>query len=134
MLLSTQTLSDKAAIGLSLLCVGHCFAVPLVLVLFPSVAAMQLDTEAFHLWMIVAVIPISLYALSIGCKKHRRFQLLAFGGVGLTFLVMAVALEEVLLGEMGEKIFTSIGAGLIAFGHYRNFGLCQRTKKTVLNP
>ena len=124
-MIKLQTFSDKTAIGLSLACSFHCLALPLILVLFPSVASLQLDNESFHLWMILAVIPTSLYALTLGCKKHKRYYLLIVGGFGLTSLMLAAFLPELLIGELGEKVFTVLGAGFIAFGHYKNYRLCQ---------
>ena len=100
---SHQKIADKLAIGLSLACVLHCLALPIMLVLLPSLAALNLDNEAFHLWMVVAVLPSSIYALTMGCKQHKRYQLLVWGIVGLALLVLALALGEERIGEWGEK-------------------------------
>ena len=139
-----QNFFDKTAIGLSFMCTLHCLALPVLLVLLPSVASLQLDNEAFHYWMVLAVLPISLYALTLGCKQHKRLHLLGIGACGLIFLLMPLLLHEVLghdellhdvhqhksiLEEYGEKVFTVIGAGLIAFGHFRNYRLCQKSKR-----
>ncbi len=123
-----QPLSDKAAISLSLLCAFHCLALPLLLVLLPSMASLQLDNEAFHFWMILAVLPTSIYALTLGCKQHKRTYLLVLGAVGLALLLSAVLLPESLFGERGEKIFTLLGAGLISIAHFKNYRLCRQNK------
>lgn len=120
-----QIFSDKTAIGLSLLCTLHCLALPLLLIAFPSVASLRLNNETFHLWMILAVIPTSVYALTLGCKQHKRFHLLVVGVFGLICLLVAVLVPESLLAETGEKTFTLIGTGLIVFGHYKNYQLCR---------
>lgn len=120
-----QTLTDKTAIGLSLACAVHCLATPLLIVLLPSLSALNLDNEAFHLWLVAAVIPTSAYALTMGCKQHKQFRFIAFGIVGLTCLILAVLLGESLLSETGEKVLTMIGAGIIAYTHYQNYRLCQ---------
>ena len=122
---TAQVITDKLAIGLSLACVIHCLALPVLLVLLPSMAALQLDNEAFHFWMIVAVLPSSVYALSIGCKQHKRYQLFFFGFIGLALLVLALVLGEDRVGEDGEKILTVAGAGFVAIGHWLNFRLCH---------
>ena len=121
-----QIFTDKMAIGLSLICTIHCLAFPLIIVLLPNLAALQLDNEAFHLWMVLAVIPTSAFALTVGCKQHKKYSLIPVGLAGLTCLILAVVLGESLLGEYGEKILTAIGAGIITFGHYRNYRLCKR--------
>jgi len=128
---SLQLYTDKLAIGLSLLCTIHCLAFPLLMVLLPSIAALQLNDEAFHLWMVFAVIPTSAYALTMGCKQHKRYHLLIFGLLGVFFLVLAILSGETFLtnyfdGELMEKVFTCIGAGFVAYGHYRNYRLCKK--------
>lgn len=127
---SYQKITDKLAIGLSLACVIHCLALPVMLVLLPTLAALNLDNEAFHLWMVVAVLPSSLYALTMGCKQHKRYQLLIWGIVGLALLVLALALGEERIGEWGEKTLTVLGATLVAVGHWFNFRLCDAQTKT----
>ena len=117
--------SDKLAVSLSMLCVVHCLAFPLILALLPAMSVLPLPPEAFHLWMIVAVIPISIYALTLGCKKHKKVSVVVIGIIGLLHLVSAVILGESLIGEAGEKLLTVIGAVLISFSHYRNFNLCK---------
>ncbi len=122
---TTQAMTDKLAISLSLLCTFHCLALPVLLALLPSMAVLQLDNEAFHLWMVAAVLPSSVYALSLGCKKHKRYQLLFWGAIGLTLMILALVLGEEQIGEAGEKILTVLGGGFIAVGHWFNFHLCH---------
>lgn len=123
-----QAITDKLAIGLSLMCVIHCLGITILLALLPSMVALQLDDEAFHLWMIVAVLPASAYSLTLGCKRHKRYRLLILGSIGLTLLVMALVLGEERIGDVGEKILTVIGAGFVAVGHWFNYRLCRVQK------
>ena len=123
---NVQALSDKLAIGLSFMCAFHCLVLPSLLVLLPSFSTLNLDNELFHLWMLIAVLPISAYALTLGCKKHQRNQVLILGALGLSTMVMAVLLESV-VGEWGEKILTLTGACLLAMGHFWNYQLCRQS-------
>lgn len=125
-----QAVTDKFAIALSLVCLIHCLVTPLLLIAIPSLASLMLDNEAFHFWMVVAVIPTSIYALTLGCKKHKRYRLLLLGGIGLALLLVAVTLGEVLLGEIGEKILTVVGVGFLLLGHVQNYQLCRANKST----
>lgn len=120
-----QVLTDKFSIGLSLLCAIHCLVLPLMLALLPSLTILQLDNETVHYWMLAAVLPISVYALTMGCKQHNNYRLFVLGGIGLALLFMAVLLGEDRIGEWGEKILTLFGATLVAIGHFLNFRLCQ---------
>ncbi len=120
-----KNISDKLAISLSLACAIHCLFTPMLMLLLPSFAALQLDTEAFHYWMVIAVLPTSVYALTMGCKQHNRYRLILIGLFGLAILVLAVVLGEAFLGEFWEKTLTLIGAAVIAGSHLSNFRLCR---------
>ena len=126
---STQILTDKLAIGLSLACAFHCLALPIVLALLPSLTILHLDNEAFHFWMIVVVVPSSIYALTLGCKRHGRYNILFIGSVGLLCLVLAVALGEENITQTGEKVLTLLGASFVAVGHWFNYRLCRTKSK-----
>ena len=122
---SIQALTDQTSIGISLVCAIHCLFVPVLLVALPSLASLPLESEMFHVWMVVAVLPISIFALTLGCKKHKRYKIIFLGVLGLISLISALLLES-LVGEIGEKLLTLLGAGLIAWGHFTNFKLCQQ--------
>lgn len=119
---SSQSVMDRMAIGLSLMCTVHCFATPIILVLLPSLAALQLDNEQFHVWILAAVLPTSLLALSLGCKKHKRIRYMACGAIGLAFMICAVLLGH----EVAEKAFTLIGSAFIAVAHWFNYQQCLK--------
>lgn len=117
--------TNNLAIGLSALCVVHCLASPLLIVLLPSLTALQLDNEAFHGWLLMAVIPSSLFSLLMGCKQHQFYRVLVIGFFGLLILISAVLVEGFQHGEVLEKVLTVIGACIMALGHYLNFRLCR---------
>lgn len=119
---------DKSAITLSALCLIHCLVLPIVVILMPNMFSNLLSQELFHTMMVLCVLPISIYALTLGCKKHNKFSLGLYGGVGLISLVSAVVFGESHLGELGEKSLTTLGAIIIAYAHYRNYQLCQQQK------
>lgn len=123
---SLRTITNSLAIGLSGMCFLHCLIIPLVIVLLPSLAALPLENEAFHLWIVLLAIPAGLYSLTMGCKQHKRYQLLALGAFGLTLLVLAVLFGES-AGELFEKSLTVIGAIIIAYAHIQNHRLCKKT-------
>ncbi|GAA5317521.1 MAG: hypothetical protein AseanaTS_27260 [Candidatus Pelagadaptatus aseana] len=127
-MINIQAFADKTAISLSFVCVVHCLAVPVLLVLLPSLMAFNLGDEAFHNWLLVAVVPASVLALAMGCKKHRQLRVLMLGGLGLAILLSVPVLGHDFLGETGEKILTLVGAMIIAVGHWFNHRLCQTSQ------
>jgi uncharacterized membrane protein len=89
--------------------------------------AYHLQNEAFHFWMIVVVLPVSVFALTLGCKQHNRYHVMIFGVIGLVLLVSAIVAGDVIFGENGEKILTILGAGFVTVGHLMNFRLCRQS-------
>ncbi|MEE4245999.1 MAG: MerC domain-containing protein [Kangiellaceae bacterium] len=120
---SSRSIADIIAISLSGLCTIHCLLLPLVLVFLPTAIAITLQDEAFHLGLLALVIPLSLYALVIDCKKHQRYRVIGFGIVGIMFLIGAVIVGHD-LGEIAEKTMTVTGAIIISIGHILNYRLC----------
>jgi hypothetical protein len=125
---TAQSLTDKFSIGLSMLCAIHCLVLPLLLVALPNLAALHLQNEAFHTWTLVAVIPTSIYALTMGCKKHQRYHLFFWGLSGLLLMVLAVTFGHDIGGEAGEKGLTLLGAIFVVIAHWGNFKHCKNNK------
>ncbi len=119
---SSQSVMDRMAIGLSVMCTVHCFATPVILALLPSFAVLRIDSEQFHLWILAAVLPTSLLALSLGCKKHKLKRYMACGVIGLSFMICAVLLGH----EIAEKALTLIGSAFIAVAHWFNYQQCLK--------
>ncbi|MDX2369102.1 MAG: MerC domain-containing protein [Colwellia sp.] len=121
-MIKIENVTDKLAITLSIACAIHCLALPLILLLLPSFVALQLNYEAFHTWMVIIVLPTSVYALFMGCKQHKRYKSLFIGFLGLILLVLALSIGN----EYWEKVLTLVGSSVIAGGHYWNYRLCQQ--------
>lgn len=117
---------DKAAVGLSLMCVAHCLLAPIAVVMLPALGATFLEDERFHSLLLFLVLPTSLLALTIGCRKHRRVEIVLIGLAGLLILFSVVMIGEESLGKFGEKATTVFGALIIALAHAKNFMLCRR--------
>lgn len=130
---TVTTHTDRLAIGLSSLCVIHCLAAPFLVVLLPGLNVIHFNDEAFHLWLLIAVIPISFLSLSLGCSQHRNRKVMTLGFVGLAILFSALFVENFVAegfanGENLEKILTVLGACIVAASHYLNFSLCQQLR------
>ena len=118
-------LSDKFAVSTSTICALHCIALPFVVGVFPAISASFLGDEAFHVWLLWAVIPLSAFGLSLGCGRHKNKSVLFAGIAGLGFLVFAAFAGHALLGENGERAATLLGAAFIALAHIRNYRICR---------
>lgn len=107
---------DRLGIGLSVLCMVHCLAVP---VLLTGLTAASVG-ESFHLWMALLIVPVAVLAAVPSYRTHRRRSVLWFLAAGVVLLFAALALEPV-VGEVGENVVTVIGGGLLTFGHWKNW-------------
>lgn len=116
---------DKAAIGLSAICAIHCLTLPIALAMIPSLVLLEVGDEKFHQLLIFCVLPTSLIALTMGCRRHRHWQVLGWGLVGLSILLLTAVLGHDLVGEKIEKFATLCGAMLVVMSHLMNFRRCR---------
>ena len=120
-----QLMNDRLAMALSSACAIHCFLTPSFVLLTSGLISFSFDNEFVHNLILFVAVPISLYALISGYSNHKIFYLLPIGIVGLSALVLAVAMGETLLGELGEKSLTLIGSFLVVFAHFKNHQACK---------
>ena len=116
---------DTAAVVLSSVCMLHCLALPIVLTLLPIVNVTLLDESTFHLVMMVGILPLSVIALSVGCRQHKDSLTLILGGAGLLILTFTAVFGHDTLGLPGERIVTSIGGLVLAAAHIQNYRCCK---------
>jgi len=93
--------------------------------MLPALSTNIFGDEIFHQWLLIAVIPTSLIALTMGCRQHKNLSVMIFGLLGLAILIPTAFFGHDLLGEAGEKIASVLGAAFIALGHIRNSSLCK---------
>ncbi len=117
-----QRLTDYTSISLASICVVHCFLMPVALILFPVVGSTFVFEEIFHELMLFLVIPASVVAIFLGCRRHKDFNVIMLGILGLGFLLAGAFAAA----GYGEYIFTFIGAFIMISGHLRNFRLCRQ--------
>ena len=112
---------DKAAILLSALCLVHCLAIPIALLLGTASSQWLLDTETEMHWLLLALAaPLSVVTLWHGYKKHNAKAILYFGTIGLTLMFIGVSH---LLGDQLEIVLTAIGVSLVLVAHVKNLSL-----------
>ena len=129
-----QKFLDRVAISASALCMLHCLVTPLLLVAVPIISSTFLADELFHKVLVAFVLPVSLIALFLGCRRHRDRVVLIFGSIGLFCLVLVAAVGHDLFGEFGEfgeKVATIISGVILVLGHIRNYYLCRHDKCDV---
>ena len=121
-----QMNSDKLAVGLSTACVIHCFFAPSLIALSYSFISFSIESELLHYLILLFAIPISIFALALGYKNHKKTSYLIIGISGLMLLLSAVLFSDILFGEAGEKFITVMGSIIVAYAHYKNHSICRQ--------
>lgn len=117
---------DTVAAVLSGVCMLHCLALPLVFTLLPIVNVSLLSEQTFHLVMIVFILPVSVVALSIGCRQHKDLTTFVLGTIGLSILTFTAVAGHTLFGVTGERLVTSLGGLILASAHIQNYRACLK--------
>jgi hypothetical protein len=120
-------LLDKTAIGISAICAIHCLAMPIALAMIPSLTLLEVGDDSFHQLLIVFVLPTSLFALTMGCRRHRHWRVLGWGLAGLSLLLLTAVFGHELMGEKMEKLAALSGAMLVVISHLMNYRRCRST-------
>lgn len=118
-------LLDRTAIGLSLLCLAHCLALPIVIVLLPLISLSLLGDHSFHQVLLLLVVPISLAGIGLGFPHHRDVLVLLLGTVGMAVLLIVATYGHTMLPLAYEPWLTTLGGLILAVAHFRNFRLCR---------
>ena len=116
---------DGMAVIFSGTCMVHCLVLPLLVTVFPIVQGSLLDEQQFHLVMLLLILPTSLIALTIGCRKHKDRLTLILGTIGLSVLTFTALFGHDVFGFQGERIVTTFGGLVLALAHIQNFRCCR---------
>jgi len=121
-----QLFFDRTSMGISILCAMHCAAMPLILLLSPSLQLVYVNEHLFHQFLVLIIIPASLLAGFLGCKKHKDIKVMIRITLGLGTLSFTAIWGHDVLGEVGELIATVLSSILLASAHLLNFKLCKK--------
>ena len=116
---------DKIAVYLSVLCAVQCLLLPVSALLLPTLSLISLADEWFHSLLLFFVIPTSVFAMALGCKKHKSYNIIFYGFFGLSILIISAIWGHDLFGESGEIVSTLVGTSILSYGHIQNQKLCK---------
>ena len=112
---------DKIGIVCSGACVFHCVSAPIIALASP-VFARFFENEIIHIGLLTCLTPVAIYALFSGHLKHKRYSPVAYGSLGIMFLILALFIETMFGYEVqgGETAMTLVGCALLIAGHFYN--------------
>ena len=105
---------DIVGQALSLLCIVHCAAMPLVLAAVPTFAGVF---GRAHPVLLILVFATALWSFVPGYRHHRNLSVLLLGIAGVALLAMGTLPSNSLATETA---FSVSGAGLMLFAHWKN--------------
>ena len=109
---------DRAAVLLSFLCLLHCLALPLIVAGLPLLA--KSFDDHLHAQVLVVVMPLSIVALGLGFRHHRKAWIVWAGVAGLAILVAGATIAHNYYGPRVDTVVTVIGSIVLAVAHFYN--------------
>ena len=106
------TTYDRAAAGLSLACVAHCLALPIIAAFLPAIGAVA-EAEWIH-WLLTALAVFSSATVIVSAPNARTPGFLLPAILGLVLIVFAVFAENFGIDETPPTV---IGGTLLAGAH-----------------
>ena len=106
---------DRAAIGLSGLCLVHCIGTSLLLAAMASVGGSLLHPAVHEVGLGLAVI-LAAFALGRGILMHGYMLPAAVGGLGIGVMAGALSIPH----GPNEVLYTLLGVAIAALGHDLN--------------
>ena len=106
---------DRLAIGVSGLCMVHCFATAVLVALASAAGGLLLDPHIHEIGLGIAI-PLGALALGRGIWTHGYMMPSAIGALGLGMMAGALTLPH---SEI-EVLYTLMGVGTLALGHELN--------------
>lgn len=106
---------DRLAIGLSGLCLVHCIASAVLVVVAASAAGMLLDPVIHEVGMGIAL-ALGILGLGRGMFLHGYMMPAAVGSLGLGIMAGALTLDH----AQGGTLYAIVGVLVLALGHDLN--------------
>lgn len=108
---------------MSMICLVHCLALPLLVLVLPGPLSLLFGSENFHILAIAVIAPMAVLAFGMGVRFHGALCPSFVGGAGLAFLVLALwpALDHVT-----SVAVTVAGSLMLVAGHVLNWRLRSR--------
>ena len=118
-------LADLMGLALSLSCLLHCLALPLLLLLAPALSRWIALPEGVHAAILLLALPAAAIAMREGWRRHRRIVPAMLAAAGLGLLALGLLAHEGWIAaadpEAADRVLTSAGALVLAAAHLLNW-------------
>ncbi|HTU11588.1 MAG TPA: MerC domain-containing protein [Allosphingosinicella sp.] len=106
---------DRLAIGLSGLCLVHCMATAVLILMVSTAGGVLLDPHIHEIGLVLAIL-LGVVGLGLGIREHGFMLPAAVGAIGLGTMAGSLTLEH----GPEEVIYSMFGVLLLALGHDLN--------------
>ena len=117
--------ADLLGITLSLTCLVHCLALPLLILLAPALGTWIAMPEWVHAAILMLALPAAMMAMKGGWRQHGRVAPAALAATGIGLLVAGLAAHEEWMPladpETADRLLTSLGAVALVTAHLLNW-------------
>lgn len=118
--------SDIFGMGVSLLCVIHCLALPILFSAFPLIFHKNHNHTLFEA-IFVGLMTLALLAFWKGYKIHKSQKALALAVVGVVIVTLSLFVNA----HEAKSVISVIGASFFLLAHYWNYKLCKSSSCAV---
>ena len=120
-----RAVADLLGVGLSLLCLIHCLALPVLIAFAPVLLKSLPGDEVTHRSLAVIIGFVGFLAFRSGYKVHGRRWLLGLFLFGLMLVSAAAVLGDAILTSYGEAAITVCGGLILVAAHLFNRTFCR---------
>ena len=106
---------DRLAIGLSGLCLVHCMATAVMILMVSAAGGVLLDPHIHEFGLVLAIV-LGVIGLGLGIREHGFMLPAAVGAIGLGTMAGSLTLHH----GTEEVIYSVFGVLLLALGHDLN--------------
>ena len=110
---------DQLGMCASALCIVHCMAIPILLILGVDAMLLWMDAEAMELLLIGLSLVIGLISFVGGYLKHKHHFIPLLFLAGFLLMINGESISSDWLG-VAISVF---GAGIIIYAHFHNYRL-----------
>lgn len=118
-------LADLLGITLSLTCLVHCLALPLLILLAPALGTWTAMPEWVHAAILILALPAATLAMKDGWRRHGRMAPAVLAAAGLGLIAAGLAAHEGWMAladpETADRLLTSLGAVALVTAHLLNW-------------
>jgi hypothetical protein len=122
---------DKIGICASGLCLIHCLATPVLLLIFPAFKISGDEHGHVHEIFGIVVIASIMLAVYPNCRKHGHYDIMAISLSGMVLVLAGIFIHDLPL--IASQVVTVLGSILLITAHIKNMkvrhGKCQSETK-----